>query len=464
MLGGKRKREGTPIQAVAILQTDANRYFVERDSAAFRSLLAKTLNLSHYKFEEAWRDGDSVFVRLITKPEVASWVPSAVRNAAASSTEIEFNDIIEYRMEDISYPPYRLHVRTESPFLGQKLHVRTTLTIEDMGGGRSRQTLSGVVHVRILGIGRVVEKLVCESIQNTYKRLPEIVEKWEAFRQEAIRRGDPFTLVAGRPPIGGGDAEWIQNIMQAPCGSNASKSNQANSIKDLVNENAKSSLEEMEMQATPGGRHHHLNTSGKTTSCRCQDSQEEAPSTGVLERKRTDLDSAFQEGFAAAAVPVPLDDTEGGIGEHSKLVVMKTAKHVREGEAEKMCASIGGGGHDAKEEIRFRVQHQHHLESTNSNPKQGSGSLFSNMFQPLIQAAAHRRDWSVDSSAIRGFNADYAAWFHYWNVEVGVRAIAVHKGAMRAVHAAMMVLQDCARTLLVLLLVLILRKTSFDAE
>jgi hypothetical protein len=85
---------GTNLDVQAILPCNTHQYYVERDSAAFRALLSKALNLGVYKFRDAWRgEGGSTFVRLVTKPEISSWVPSSVRNAVANASEIEFHDV-----------------------------------------------------------------------------------------------------------------------------------------------------------------------------------------------------------------------------------------------------------------------------------------------------------------------------------------------------------------------------------
>lgn len=89
----KSHSSGTEIDVQAVLPCRAEEYFVERDSAAFRSLLAKALKLGNYRFGETWEEGGSTFVRLVTKPEIAAWVPSAVRKAVSSAAEIEFHDV-----------------------------------------------------------------------------------------------------------------------------------------------------------------------------------------------------------------------------------------------------------------------------------------------------------------------------------------------------------------------------------
>lgn len=61
-------------------------------------------------------------------------VPKSVASQLQSSN-LEFIDIIEYNPAFISAAPYRIFVRTESPFLKEKLDVRMTMTIEEAEGG-----------------------------------------------------------------------------------------------------------------------------------------------------------------------------------------------------------------------------------------------------------------------------------------------------------------------------------------
>jgi hypothetical protein len=42
----------------AVLPVDARTFLVERDSAAFRALVAKTQKLGALEIEDGWRDGD----------------------------------------------------------------------------------------------------------------------------------------------------------------------------------------------------------------------------------------------------------------------------------------------------------------------------------------------------------------------------------------------------------------------
>lgn len=152
----------------AVLPENARTYFLERDSAAFRSLLAKVLKLGTMEMTETWREGESTFVRLVTRPDFGSWVPKSVQGQA-NGKSIEFHDVLEYRPELIEREPFQINVKTESPFLGNKLDVQLKLIIEAVDENTCRQVLAGSIKVNMFGVGRIVEGIVKDSLQNTYK-------------------------------------------------------------------------------------------------------------------------------------------------------------------------------------------------------------------------------------------------------------------------------------------------------
>ena len=53
-----------------------------------------------------------------------------------------------------------------------------TLTIEDVEPGRScRQTLEGDLDIRIPVLGKMVERIIADSLHRVYSCIPSIVEK-----------------------------------------------------------------------------------------------------------------------------------------------------------------------------------------------------------------------------------------------------------------------------------------------
>eukprot|EP00890_Picochlorum_soloecismus_P001609 jgi/Picsp_1/2449/NSC_05910-R1_hypothetical protein CHLNCDRAFT_142876 [Chlorella variabilis] len=227
------KIKGTAIDARCVLPVNLKEYFVERDGDAFRSLFAKTLKLgtltfddgpeSLLRFEEEEEKGSSkskknekIVVRLVTRPDLASWVPASVRHAVASAAEIEFHDEIEYGSVEMEKPPFCLYVRTRSPFLGTKFNLESRLTFSRLEDGRCEQRLQGRVEVRMLGLGGLVERMVRDSVQNTYKKLPRVIGLWNQERRKILARdeGNGAGLVHGRPEHIDCGVEWIRDVVE----------------------------------------------------------------------------------------------------------------------------------------------------------------------------------------------------------------------------------------------------------
>eukprot|EP00889_Picochlorum_renovo_P007527 jgi/Picre1/34557/NNA_002025.t1 len=163
---------GTKINAYSgILNIEPSSYFVERDGDAFRSFFASTL-------------------KLVTKPELGAWIPSSLRSRV-DAAEIEFHDEIVYRREDIESPPYVLHVRTSSPFLKERFRLESTLSLTPVVGEDGAvgciQRLQGHVEVHMMGLGGLIQRMVRDSVHNTYKKLPNVIEGWLVERERMLQ-------------------------------------------------------------------------------------------------------------------------------------------------------------------------------------------------------------------------------------------------------------------------------------
>jgi len=108
----------------------AEDYLIVRDGSAFRAWFARHLRLGELVFaDQTIGDGGRCTIRLVTRPDLAAWVPASVRKHVTSAAEIEFVDELTYERSALEAPPYRIHVRTSSPFLGERLRIEATMTI-----------------------------------------------------------------------------------------------------------------------------------------------------------------------------------------------------------------------------------------------------------------------------------------------------------------------------------------------
>ena len=68
------------------------------------------------------------------------------------------------------------------PIFGDRVDIRTQLTIEEAGPWETRQVIESEVRIDMLGIGKIAEHMVKSSVRETYEKLPEIVARWVGFR------------------------------------------------------------------------------------------------------------------------------------------------------------------------------------------------------------------------------------------------------------------------------------------
>eukprot|EP00887_Chlorella_sp_A99_P004576 scaffold4.g4576.t1 len=444
--------------AEAVLPLDAQSMFIERDSAAFRSLLSKArlefellhscifqplcsrhlnnkslaLKIGQMEFRDLWEgENGSTFVRLVTKPEFGAWVPKGVAGSVKSS-QLEFVDIVEYRPSEIVQSPYRIFVRTESPLLGDKLDIRMTLTIEEVDAESCVQRLEGTIHVGIFGVGRVVESIIRDSLVNTYKKLPDIVARWAAFRQQAIAAGDGRALLAGRPPIGS-SVGWIRHEVECrdpgeeaaqPAPEGRAAETRAEEALELQEE--ASSVQASKQEAAASSTAHAAAALEQLAQQQLQQQQQQqvatarplpSPSPSLPPRKK----SSLQQLRLASATTVYYDAEEGAeLGEGRASARDDTAA----GEG-----GVGAGGTE----------------------RQDSGS-----WSPLLPSTRHHaRSASVDSVGLspgagpvdhkasgrlwQRFNSYWHEWESYWGAQgVEAEAAAAEREEMAATHGSLL--------------------------
>jgi hypothetical protein len=138
------------------LEVGAERYFVERDGELFRKFFASALKLGELAFAEpngSTSTSSKCTIRLITRPEIASWVPESVRQHVTRASEIEFHDDLVYDAEDLAEPPYSISICTSSPFLGDRMRLRATMTFVPLDERSCEHRYEGEIACRMFGFG-----------------------------------------------------------------------------------------------------------------------------------------------------------------------------------------------------------------------------------------------------------------------------------------------------------------------
>lgn len=60
----------------------------------------------------------------------------------------------------------------------EQVDIHSTLSIVAEGPDTCRQVLTGEVSVKLVGLGRLVENVIVESLKQTYSVLPQVVERY----------------------------------------------------------------------------------------------------------------------------------------------------------------------------------------------------------------------------------------------------------------------------------------------
>ncbi|KAK9917643.1 hypothetical protein WJX75_006754 [Coccomyxa subellipsoidea] len=100
---------------------NAKDYFLERDSAPFRALLAEMLNLGQVEIVDTWKEGNIHFQKMVTVPDYERWVPTIGRKYVKEE-DIMFYDTIAYDPQELESEEkgFRMHVTSYLPLLDEE--------------------------------------------------------------------------------------------------------------------------------------------------------------------------------------------------------------------------------------------------------------------------------------------------------------------------------------------------------
>lgn len=63
------------------------------------------------------------------------------------------------------------------PLPATQTTINCTLTIEEVSERECRQTLEGDVHIGVMGLGSIAERIICSSLRDVYSGIPEIAKR-----------------------------------------------------------------------------------------------------------------------------------------------------------------------------------------------------------------------------------------------------------------------------------------------
>ncbi|KAK3277003.1 hypothetical protein CYMTET_14963 [Cymbomonas tetramitiformis] len=171
-----------------LIPMPANIYFLERDSAAFRSLYAQSLQMGQLEVLSHVREGSEVKIRTRYFPSAEVVVPGPLR--CFVKAQLVHEEVEEYDLSSLSQPPYHVRFRQFPPIVGTKAVIEGTITIEEVDDETCRHRLACSVQVpmlfRVPGTGRIAETGVRDNMQKATRSLRRIVERWLVMREALL--------------------------------------------------------------------------------------------------------------------------------------------------------------------------------------------------------------------------------------------------------------------------------------
>jgi hypothetical protein len=131
--------------------------------------VVKATGLQEFKVGES-KDAGSVTVRRVhVIPNVV--LPGAVKAVIGNT--------LGYTEEDrISKTAMQYDFTVTPDTLADKMHTSGVFKVEPLGPGRCKRTLAGEVNVKIFGVGKVLEKFVCDELEKSYATVAREQERW----------------------------------------------------------------------------------------------------------------------------------------------------------------------------------------------------------------------------------------------------------------------------------------------
>lgn len=198
------------IKVEATLPLPAKQYFIEKESPAFISLQGEILQTGKCERLSTWKSGESYFVkrRIYPGEEHTNGLPSTLSNNLA------IDSVIEYNPGGLITSPYETAVQSEMPFM-KGVSMSSKLAIaehSEMPETHCIQTQELEVQVKILFLGKILEKALKRSMERTYEKLPQVVEAWKIQRESLLKtKTGAEQLVSGRPQV---NVPWMDQVVE----------------------------------------------------------------------------------------------------------------------------------------------------------------------------------------------------------------------------------------------------------
>jgi hypothetical protein len=147
-----------------ILQIGIDDLWAHFTTPEYERLMAKALSLRQYKELEA-RPGDREdYRKVLVSPEVPETFSSLLKKVSKDASA----DYVEEQWKSKS--ERRLRWKSTPAFLPDRVKIEGDLRFEGIGQAQTKRVLEGVVEVKLIGLGGLLEKAIVKSTLESYDK------------------------------------------------------------------------------------------------------------------------------------------------------------------------------------------------------------------------------------------------------------------------------------------------------
>eukprot|EP00164_Ancoracysta_twista_P003767 GFYU01005050.1.p1 GENE.GFYU01005050.1~~GFYU01005050.1.p1 ORF type:complete len:469 (-),score=75.23 GFYU01005050.1:1043-2449(-) len=165
----------------AILGLDAETYWRDRDTPAFRAFMCTIPEMGLKSVElvsQSVLEDGSTFQVVLNTPSAD--LPGVLKKFLGGQ-ELTFTDEIT---TPPTAPPYVVSVRSIPSILSEKATIAGELIVEPIDSKSCKQIFRGSATVNVFGLGSTIETVVKANLKAGYKTLPMLIDSWKQVREE----------------------------------------------------------------------------------------------------------------------------------------------------------------------------------------------------------------------------------------------------------------------------------------
>lgn len=141
-------------------------------SPRYEALVAETIGLHEYSELERRDERDAIYRRIRSRPELPEALAALFRRIAPRGAAPSYVEE-QWRAKEARVVRWRM----EPSVLADRIRVEGVLRVEPIDDARCRRVLEGVVEVKLLGLGALVERAVVAATVDAYARSAALVAR-----------------------------------------------------------------------------------------------------------------------------------------------------------------------------------------------------------------------------------------------------------------------------------------------